>query len=137
MKITAITPYFYEVPLAVPISDARNTITMRSCVLLRVETDEGVTGWGEAASFAGCGELVAGVIKFFEAKLVGQDPSMISRIYDDAYHGSQHFGRRGLVICALSGIDIALWDILGKVAGLPLHKILGASRESIDFYFNG
>ena len=136
MKITAIRPYFYEVPLAIPISDARNTITKRSCVLLRISTDEGVTGWGEAASFAGCGELVVDVIKFFEVRLIGQDPSMISRIYDDSYHGSQHFGRRGLVICALSGIDVALWDILGKVAKLPLYKILGASRDSVDFYFN-
>lgn len=136
MKITKITPFWFQMPLESPISDARNTITHRSCVIVRVDTDSGVSGWGEAASFAGCGELVVQTIRFLEKRYLGQDPTMISKLYDESYHYTQHFGRRGLVINALSGIDVALWDILGKVAGLPVYKLLGASRSSINYYFN-
>jgi L-alanine-DL-glutamate epimerase-like enolase superfamily enzyme len=137
MKIKKIVPHFFEKPLINPVSDARNTIVKRACVLVSVETDKGITGWGEAASFAGCGSLVVNTLKFFEEFFIGKDPLMTSKLYDDAYQASLHFGRRGLVINALSGIDIALWDILGKTANLPLYKILGASRNSINYYLNG
>ncbi|MEM1347101.1 MAG: mandelate racemase/muconate lactonizing enzyme family protein [Myxococcota bacterium] len=136
MIITSITPYVYEYDLPNPISDARNTITKRSCLLVKVKTDEGLVGWGEAASFANCGSLVADVIRFLEDRFVGQDPRFISRLYDTQYHLTQHFGRRGLVINALSGIDVALWDLQGKRAGLPVYQLLGASRDKIAFYFN-
>lgn len=137
MKITAITPFLFEMPLSVGIADARNTILKRSALLVRVDTDAGIAGWGECASFAGCGRLVAQVVSFFAERLVGRDPTMIAAIYDESYHATQHFGRRGLVLNALSGIDVALWDILGKAAGQPLYKLLGACRDSIQFYFNG
>ena len=137
MLIHSVTPYLFEAPLEAPISDARNTITHRSCVLVEIKTDEGIKGWGEAASFAGCGALVSETIKFFGERLRGQDPSFISGIFDASYHSSLHFGRRGLVVSALSGIDIALWDIMGQVAGMPIYKLLGAARENIKFYFNG
>jgi len=137
VKLTAITPYLFVAPLAQPIADARNVIKARSTVLLRIETDAGLTGWGEAASFAGCGALVVHVIRHFTNQLIGVDPSDPPAIYDRLYRGSLHFGRRGLVINALSGIDVALWDIKAKAEGVPLHRLLGAQRDAIRFYFNG
>jgi len=136
LQITAIDTFHYEYELETPISDARNTLTHRSAVLVRVSTDEGVVGWGEAASFAGCGSLVTATIDFLAERLIGRDPTLPVAIYDELYHGTQHFGRRGLLINALSGIDVALWDIVGKVAGMPLYKILGGKREAINGYYN-
>lgn len=137
MKITAIETFHHEAPLSKPISDARNDIKGRSCTLVRVSTDAGLQGWGEAASFAGAGRLVAKVIEQLKDPFfIGKDPLMTSALYDNAYHYTQHYGRRGLVISALSGIDIALWDILGKASNMPLYKLLGASRDRVKAYFN-
>ena len=136
MKIVSIKAHKYKINLAEPIADARDTIYNRSCVLVKVETDKGIVGWGESASFAGCEDLVVETINFLAQMIVGKDPLMIASIYNHVYRRTHHYGRRGLVICALSGIDIALWDILGKCANLPLYKILGASRNRIKFYFN-
>ncbi len=137
MKITSVTPHLFEMPLETPISDARNTITRRSCLLVEVTTDAGLTGWGEAATFAGCGPLVAPVVRFFGERLVGRDAPEPQAFYGESFQSSLHFGRRGLVINALSGIDVALWDLKGKRQGQPLVRLLGAERESIRFYFNG
>lgn len=137
MKITSITPYLFVAPLAQPIADARNVIKARSTVLVRVETDAGLTGWGEAASFAGCGALVVQVIRHFVGQLIDTDPSDPAAIYDRLYRSSLHYGRRGLVINALSGIDVALWDIKAKAEAVPLYRLLGAQRDAIRFYFNG
>lgn len=136
MKIQSIESRFFEAPLSRFIYDAKSEIQARSCVLVKVETDEGVIGWGEAASFAGAGKLVQTVIEHFASKLIGQDPLLITNIYDTNYQMTQHFGRKGLVISALSGINIALWDILGKVAGLPLYQLLGGTTRRIECYAN-
>jgi len=137
MKIKSIESRFFETPLSNCIYDAKSTIRVRSCVLVRIETDEGVVGWGEAASFAGSGKLVKNVIEHFSNGLIGADPLLITKIFENNYQMSQHFGRKGLVISALSGIDIALWDIVGKIAGLPLYQILGGATRQIECYANG
>src|SRR4051794_15003318 len=67
--------------------------------------------------------------------LVGEDPLEIGRLWQRMYRGSLYFGRRGAVVHAISGIDIALWDIAGKVSGKPIHALLGgAKRERIKAY---
>lgn len=137
MQITSVEPFHFRMPLERPISDARNTITERSTVLVRVETDEGLLGWGEAASFVRSGELVSQVIRHFADQLRGQDATTPSLHYERLFHGSQHFGRRGLVVSALSGIDVALWDILGKWAGLPVRNLLGGGGDVRAYYNAG
>ena len=117
MKIDSITSHLFEMPLAHPIADARNTIRARTCVLVEVTTENGLVGWGEAASFAGCGSLVAHVIDFFAARLVGRDLFDPIVLFDEMFNGSLHFGQRGLVVNALSGIDVALWDIKARAEG--------------------
>lgn len=136
MKIKSIESRFFEAPLSRFIYDAKSTICARSCVLVRVETDEGVAGWGEAASFAGAGKLVQTVTEHFSSGLVGLEPLLITNIFDTNYQKTQHFGRKGLVISALSGINVALWDIMGKIAGLPLYQLLGGSTRQIECYAN-
>jgi D-galactarolactone cycloisomerase len=107
----------------------------RSATLIQIETDKGVTGIG---SCSGNGELIEViVVKILKPLLVGMDPTQIDEIWDKAYvrGGHKEFGTRGIGVVALSGIDIALWDILGKVRGLPLSQLLGGKcRDKVPVY---
>ena len=113
-------------------SGVRNT---RSTTLVQVETDDGVSGIG---SCSGNGELIEIIIeKVLKPLLVGMDPTAIEDIWDRAYMrgGYKEFGTRGIGIVALSGVDIALWDILGKVRGLPIYQLLGGKcRDKVPVY---
>ncbi len=136
MRIRSIDCRYFEMPLEPPIADARNTIQGRSCLLVRVETEDGLVGWGEAASFAGSGRLAYAAVKQLEPMLKEHDSRYVPKVFDDCYHLTQHYGRRGVVLSALSAIDVALWDIAGKRAQMPLFQLFGASRDRIRYYFN-
>lgn len=107
----------------------------RSALLVEVHTDEGITGIG---SCSGNGMLIEIIVdRVLKRLLVGTDPTNIEEVWDKAYFrgGIREFGSRGIGVVALSGIDIALWDILGKVKGLPVHKLLGgAKRDKVPVY---
>ncbi|HTN71784.1 MAG TPA: mandelate racemase/muconate lactonizing enzyme family protein [Methylomirabilota bacterium] len=113
-------------------SGVRNT---RSTTLVQVETDNGITGWG---SCSGNGELIEVIVaKILKPLLTGMDPAQIEDIWDRAYvrGGHKEFGTRGIGIVALSGVDIALWDILGKARGVPLYQLLGGKcRDKVPVY---
>jgi D-galactarolactone cycloisomerase len=113
-------------------SGLRNT---RSTTLVQVETDEGVSGIGSAS---GNGELIEVIVaKVLKPLLVGMDPTEIDEIWDKAYFrgGHKEFGTRGIGVVALSGVDIALWDILGKVRGVPVYQLLGGKcRDKVPVY---
>ena len=120
-------------------------MTSFDTTLVRVETDDGHVGYGEAkaavGSQANCAALVALIERELAPLLIGEDATQISRIWDICYNGSRaHFaidrghgfpvmGRRGLTTAALGGIDIALWDVAGKALGAPVHRLLGGKRK--------
>lgn len=109
--------------------------TMRSTTLVKVETDDGVYGLGSAS---GNGELIEAIIaRSVKPLLLGMDPTAIDDIWDVAYYrgGHKEFGTRGVGVVALSGVDIALWDILGKVRGKPIYELLGGKvRDQVPVY---
>ena len=113
-------------------SGVRNT---RSTTLVQVQTDEGVSGIG---SCSGNGELIEVIIgRVLKPLLVGMDPIDIEEIWDKAYvrGGHKEFGTRGIGVVAMSGIDVGLWDILGKVRGVPLYELLGGKcRDKVPVY---
>jgi len=113
-------------------SGVRNS---RSTTLLRIETDEGITGWG---SCSGNGELIEVIVsRVLKPLLLGADPTQIDEIWDKAYvrGGHKEFGTRGIGVVALSGVDVALWDILGKIRGVPLYQLLGGKfRDEVPVY---
>jgi L-alanine-DL-glutamate epimerase-like enolase superfamily enzyme len=111
-------------------------VHVKGGIIVRVHTDEGVIGIGEAGLSAEYFPTVGTVInQQLGPALVGQDPLHITAIWEQM-HGMTHmWGRRGVETYAISGIDIALWDILGKVAGLPLYQLLGAHKTKIRAYF--
>jgi len=119
----------------------------RSYVFLRIDTDEGISGFGEATSSGGGGSIVVGnMIEFlrnstaerdFRETIIGENPEHVDLIWHKLFRrftGGGGFG--GFVTTMLSGIDIALWDIKGKAAGKPIYEILGGGplREEIELY---
>lgn len=113
-------------------SGVRNT---RSTTLVQVETDDGISGIG---SCSGNGELIEVIVaKVLKPLLIGMDPTAIDEIWDKAYvrGGHKEFGTRGIGVVALSGIDIALWDIFGKARGVPVYQLLGGKcRDKVSVY---
>jgi len=96
-------------------------------LLVKVQTDTGLVGWGDAFCY-GCMDAVKGALHSMVAPLaIGRDASDILRLSHELQKVLHLFGRYGITIFALSGLDIALWDVAGKAANLPLHRLLGAS----------
>jgi L-alanine-DL-glutamate epimerase-like enolase superfamily enzyme len=99
------------------------------------ETDNGIVGIGEAGLGGGVtGDVIA---KDLAPLLVGEDPLLIEGLWQKMFARTRQYGRRGVVMNAISGIDIALWDIAGKVAKLPVYKLLGACRDRVEAYASG
>jgi len=97
--------------------------------LVRVDTDAGLTGWGEAFSYS-CRRAVAAAVRDMIAPLaLGHDAADIAGLHATMQKRLHIFGRFGITAFALSGLDIALWDLAGKAAGKPLHALLGAARR--------
>lgn len=97
--------------------------------LVRVDTDAGITGWGEAFSYS-CRRAVAAAVRDMIAPLaIGRDARDIAGLHAEIQKRLHIFGRFGITAFALSGLDIALWDIAGKAAGKPLHALLGGARR--------
>jgi D-galactarolactone cycloisomerase len=104
-------------------------------LLIRVETSDGIVGWGEAFSY-NCQQPVLWAVNHMIAPLViGRDPRHITAIMHEAQKVLHIYGRYGIANFALSGVDIALWDIAGKRAGLPVGDLLGGIAHcEIDAY---
>ena len=104
-------------------------------VLVRVHTDEGITGLGEIDSSPWVAKAIIEapashkLCNGLASLLIGENPLEISRLWQKMYKGSLYFGRRGAAIHAISGVEIALWDIAGKAAGKPIHALLGGARR--------
>jgi galactonate dehydratase len=104
--------------------------------LVRVDTDAGVHGWGEATNWPGS-PLVAAACEHVGTCLVGQDARKIDFLWTKIYRDMNWLGQAGPLLSAISGIDIALWDIKGKSLGVPVYQLLGgAYREKIRLYAN-
>ena len=138
MKITDLKSYLIQMDWddRTGGSEPKNTVK-REFVFVQIDTDEGITGWGEITNYPGnignrAIQKYTSEIKDF---LVGKDPTRIEEIWARTFRLFTYTGTRGATTAAMSGIDIALWDIFGKSLNLPIYKLLGgAVRESIPLY---
>ena len=134
MKITDVRPILLTSSYGV--SGAH--IGRRSACFVQVETDEGITGLGETYAGVYVPEIAAQIVEFFKPHLVGRDALNPNDAYRAAYWVSSYFGRTGLTVMVLSAIENALWDVLGKAKGLPVHRILGgAIHDRLPLYASG
>ena len=102
-------------------------------VVVRIETDEGVTGLGNV--MVGIGAVRAIVEQHLAPILTGADPFAVELLWETMFRATLNFGRKGAAIEAISGVDIALWDIMGKATGQPVYNLLGGrTRDRIRTY---
>jgi L-alanine-DL-glutamate epimerase-like enolase superfamily enzyme len=139
MKITSVEPIFvglpYEHGAPKPLLDGRPW-DKQTILFVRVDTDEGVTGWGEAFSIHAAPVTIAAIREIVAKLAVGRDPRDVSGLMNELWRRLHSTARAGGPIAfALSGLDIALWDIAGKAEGKPVWKMLGgAGRDRIPVY---
>ena len=152
MKITALDTYFLSAPLPQPVRTSNSTISQVSEVIVKLTTDAGLVGVGEGhgpfllrqgpEGLRAVGEIVQRITPL----VVGQDPFSVERIWQDLF-ALTYTSVRGIppltrqqrpLVTALSAIDIALWDLMGKAIGRPVHALLGgALRERVPAYVTG
>jgi L-alanine-DL-glutamate epimerase-like enolase superfamily enzyme len=108
----------------------------QDALVVRVHTDEGIVGIGEIDSVPLVAKAIIEVPSSHKIAsgirrlLVGENPLEIDRLWKKMYDGTMYFGRRGAVVHAISGVEIALWDLAGKALGQPIHTLLGGARRS-------
>ncbi|MGI9331857.1 MAG: mandelate racemase/muconate lactonizing enzyme family protein, partial [Gammaproteobacteria bacterium] len=104
-------------------------------LLVKVQTEDGTLGWGDAFSYSCLETVRASVQTMVAPRVIGRDASNIGGLMHELQHGLHLFGRYGINMFALSALDIALWDIAAKRAGAPLARLLGGiAREQIPAY---
>ena len=139
MKITAVETIVVSAPMLIdgnvlPKTSGVTRTTMET-LLVRVDTDAGVSGWGEGFGHRIYSATKAAIDTFIGPMCVGRDPTAINILVDELQRNLGGVGRNGPAMYALSAIDIALWDIAGKLAGLPLYRLLGgATRRDLPAY---
>ncbi len=106
---------------------------LAGAIIVIVKTDQGVTGFGMGAGGAVAREIIHGHLRNL---LIGSNALDVELLWDQMYSSGNAYGRRGVFVMALSGVDNALWDILGKATGEPIHRLLGGStKEKAPSYF--
>lgn len=140
MKITAVIPkpVSYRIPEGKNVTLGIGRAVKRDAVLIKVETDEGITGWGEAHH----GRCPGAIAKLMETTLselvVGMDALDVTAVWQRVYRMQlASHGMGTAAALALSGLDIALWDIRGKAAGWPLYRLLGGAARAVPAYAGG
>lgn len=139
MKIIEIISHVLQYDMPEELGYSQQYYAKRTAHLVEVRTEEGVTGWGECF---GPGNVAlankAIVEQVIQPMILGDDPLDRDVIWHKVYNLLRDHGQKGMPLQSLSGVDIALWDIAGKVAGMPLHKLIGgAHRTSVPVYGYG
>ena len=137
MKITKMTPWLISAPA--PYLDTANDNKeprQREYVFIEVSTDEGITGWGEiTGTLPVANRSVCAALRHVSDLIEGDDPRLIEMIWNKIFRSFTYMGSRGATTNIISAIDIALWDIRGKVLGLPISELFGGPvRDGVPIY---
>jgi D-galactarolactone cycloisomerase len=135
--IKKVTCHVVAAPVERPFTSSRGWLykTRGSCIV-EIETADGITGWGEC--YGPSAVAKAFIDTQFAPRIVGRDAFDVEVIWEDLYNRIKDYGSSGMAISALSGIDIALWDIIGKATNRPIHKLIGgAHRTEVTAYATG
>ena len=139
MRITGVEPIILRAPLgAARFLSSQSIFPERNSLLVRIETDEGLVGWGEGGQYGPPEPVVACLQAVLAPQILGLDPCQPVRIQELLYARTRDFGQKGTYVEAISAIDVALWDLFGQALGVPVHRLLGgAFRERIHAYATG
>jgi L-alanine-DL-glutamate epimerase-like enolase superfamily enzyme len=133
--ITDVTTIKLRFPMTTAMADAIHYMPDRPALLVQVHTDEGIVGLGEAAAYGGFLESTEAIITGeLRRTILGQDPFSVEKLWQMMATRAHQRGRRGMLMMAISGIDIALWDIIGQATHTPLYRLLGGYRDTLSAY---
>ena len=135
MRITDVTTTVLYAPDALPFHDStmRQVGTSWAGIFVHIKTDEGHEGLGLGV-VPSSRELIETTLK---PLLIGQDPLQHEKLWEDMFWAIRGYGRKGMAFCALSAIDIGLWDLKGKIFNAPLYKLIGHYTETVPVYGSG
>ncbi|EFO32090.1 mandelate racemase/muconate lactonizing enzyme family protein [Roseibium sp. TrichSKD4] len=139
MKITSVKSHVLRYALPETLGYSQQFYTHRTAHLVEVQTDEGVVGWGECFGPGPVALANKAIVEGVIAPIIeGDNPLNKDVIWHKVYNLLRDHGQKGMPLQALSGVDIALWDIVGKVANLPVYALLGGKhRDRIEVYGYG
>lgn len=129
MKITEVRPILLAIPYKAMDPPSPWTDGARRQLLVRVATDEGLVGVGEAFALGAPLAVCAVIDEVLAPLLVGEPPTEIERLTDRLHRATLLFARRGLGMFAISGVELALWDLAGKARGVPVYELLGGLAQ--------
>lgn len=136
MKITAIRAHVLEAPIAERFAFSQTWVDRRVGLVVEIETDAGLTGWGDG--YGPPWALATVIEKYYAPRLIGRSPLAGDALWEELYNGLRDHGQRGVSVQALSAVDIALWDLRGKHFGAPVHVLMGGPiRSSVRAYATG
>lgn len=136
-KITDIKVWLMETKVKGNFADSTRNVETIGFVVVDVATDQGLHGIGVTYHEVG-GEAIRSFIQLAIApKLAGRSPMETEALYEENFHYMRGVGRKGLAFCAYSAVDIALWDLKGKILELPLYRLLGGKSNKVPIYASG
>ncbi|MGM0398623.1 MAG: mandelate racemase/muconate lactonizing enzyme family protein [Halobacteriota archaeon] len=137
MEIESVESIPVKLPLETPVSFSNRTIEYRDHAITYVRTTDGIEGVGYSLGYEGAPLIAEAVESLLAPMVVGEDPRDTERLWDRMYEGTIQIGRTGLLLRAISTVDIALWDVKAKAADEPLYKLLGGYTDEVPAYASG
>jgi L-alanine-DL-glutamate epimerase-like enolase superfamily enzyme len=135
LRITDVTTTTLHLPQIAPAQDATmfRPASGQTSLFVHVRTDAGLEGLGMSEA-TGTRHVIEQTLR---PLLLGRDPLEHERLWEEMFWAVRSYGRKGLALCALSAIDIALWDLKGKIFGAPLYRLLGPYTDAVPVYGSG
>lgn len=139
MKVVKVRSHVLQYDLREELGYSQQFYDKRTAHLVEINTDEGITGWGECFGAGNVALANKGIVeKVIQPMIIGDDPLDRDVVWHKVYNLLRDHGQKGMPMQALSGVDIALWDITGKALGVPIHKLIGGThRDHIKVYGYG
>ena len=137
MKISEVITHQLLVNVDEPFTSSRGWYyKTKGALVVEIRTDTGLIGWGDCYGPAAVNRSI--IDSVFKAALIGRDPFDVEVLWEELYNKIKDYGLSGFSISSISGIDIALWDIIGKAVNQPIHKLIGgAFRTQLQAYATG
>ncbi len=136
-KIKDIKVFFVETHVKGNFADSTRNVETIGYVVVEVITDNGLKGIGITYHEVGGEAIREMVLKGIGPKIIGRSPLETETIYEELFHYLRGVGRKGLSFCAISAVDIALWDLKAQMLELPLYRLLGGTRNKLQVYASG
>jgi L-alanine-DL-glutamate epimerase-like enolase superfamily enzyme len=136
-RIARVDVHLVSRPVGTGFADATRTVECVGFTVVRVTTDQGLEGIGLTYHEVGGEATRALILHNIAPRILGRDPLETEVLWNELFHYLRGVGRKGLTFAALSAVDLALWDLKGKIVDLPLYRLLGGNRTSVPVYASG